>query len=195
LEVLLSPAYDSGDHLHPNDTGYLAIANSVDFGLFGTATEAAFGGAPGPIPGTLQNEDYDTGGQGLAYSVSSINGSDNGYRSDVVDLESTTDTGGGLDLGWTSAGQSFRYTVNVATAATYTVSFRVAAASAVGTNAGSFHLQTPSGTNLSGAIDVLGTGGWQAWTTITASVTLPAGQQVIELFEDTGGYDLNDMTF
>jgi hypothetical protein len=24
------PAYDSGDHLHPNDAGYKAIANSID---------------------------------------------------------------------------------------------------------------------------------------------------------------------
>ncbi len=143
----------------------------------------------------MQSENYDTGGQGVGYSVNSINGSANGYRSDGVDLENTSDTGGGLDLGWSSAGQWFRYTVNVATSKTYTVSFRVAAAAAAGTNAGSFHLQTPSGTNLSGAINVPGTGGWQTWTSITATVTLPAGQQVIELFEDTGGYNLNYMTF
>jgi lysophospholipase L1-like esterase len=28
------PAYDSGDHLHPNDAGYQAIANAVNLGLF-----------------------------------------------------------------------------------------------------------------------------------------------------------------
>ena len=28
------PAYDSGDHLHPNDAGYQAIANAVDLSLF-----------------------------------------------------------------------------------------------------------------------------------------------------------------
>jgi lysophospholipase L1-like esterase len=28
------PAFDSGDHLHPNDTGYQAMANAVDLGLF-----------------------------------------------------------------------------------------------------------------------------------------------------------------
>jgi lysophospholipase L1-like esterase len=28
------PAYDSGDHLHPNDAGYKAMANYVDLGLF-----------------------------------------------------------------------------------------------------------------------------------------------------------------
>lgn len=28
------PAYDSGDHLHPNDAGYAAMGNSIDLGLF-----------------------------------------------------------------------------------------------------------------------------------------------------------------
>ena len=28
------PAYDSGDHLHPNDAGYQAMANAVDLRLF-----------------------------------------------------------------------------------------------------------------------------------------------------------------
>lgn len=28
------PAYDSGDHLHPNDAGYRAMAESIDLGLF-----------------------------------------------------------------------------------------------------------------------------------------------------------------
>jgi lysophospholipase L1-like esterase len=28
------PAYDSGDHLHPNDAGYAAMGNAVDLGLF-----------------------------------------------------------------------------------------------------------------------------------------------------------------
>jgi lysophospholipase L1-like esterase len=191
------PAFDSGDHLHPNDAGYQAIANAVNLSFFGTQTqtESPFGGIPAAIPGTIQNENYDLGGEGLAYNVTSINGTANSYRSDGVDLETTSDTGGGFDLGWTSSAQWFKYTVNVTTAGTYTVSFRIASSTAVGSSAGSFHLQTPSGTNLSGAINVPGTGGWQTWTTITANVTLPASQQIIELFEDTGGYNLNFMTF
>jgi alpha-L-fucosidase 2 len=28
------PAYDSGDHLHPNDAGHRAIANDIDLHLF-----------------------------------------------------------------------------------------------------------------------------------------------------------------
>ena len=30
----LLPAYDSGDHLHPNDVGYEAMARAVDLSLF-----------------------------------------------------------------------------------------------------------------------------------------------------------------
>jgi lysophospholipase L1-like esterase len=26
--------YDSGDHLHPNDAGYQAMANAIDLSLF-----------------------------------------------------------------------------------------------------------------------------------------------------------------
>ena len=32
------PAYDSGDHLHPNEAGLQAIANAVDLSLFGATT-------------------------------------------------------------------------------------------------------------------------------------------------------------
>ena len=30
----LLPAYDSGDHIHPNDTGTAAMANAIDLSLF-----------------------------------------------------------------------------------------------------------------------------------------------------------------
>ncbi|MER7842363.1 SGNH/GDSL hydrolase family protein [Kitasatospora sp. NPDC096077] len=32
--LALDPAYDSGDHLHPNDAGYQAMADTVDLGAF-----------------------------------------------------------------------------------------------------------------------------------------------------------------
>jgi lysophospholipase L1-like esterase len=28
------PAYDSGDHLHPNDAGYQAMADAINLALF-----------------------------------------------------------------------------------------------------------------------------------------------------------------
>jgi beta-glucanase (GH16 family) len=157
-----------------------------------SANQGPLGGTPWPVPGTVQAENYDLGGQGVGYNVSSVNGSANSYRSDGVDLEVTTDTGGGDDLGWTAIGQWFKYTVNVASAGTYTVGFRVAAPSAV---SDALHVSNSSGTNLSGPVSVPATGGWQNWTNVSATVTLPAGQQVLTLDQDSGGWNVNYMTF
>lgn len=157
-----------------------------------STTEGPFGGTPAGVPGTVQAENYDTGGPGIGFNVTSINGSNNGYRSDGVDLEVTTDTGGGDDLGWTAAGQWFKYTVNAASAGSYTVTFRVAAINAV---TDGFHISNSSGTNLSGNVNVPATGGWQTWTNVTATVTLPAGQQVLTVNQDNPGWNLNYMSF
>ena len=171
-----------------NNSGQLCI-----YGLLPSPPpEGPFGGTPAAIPGTVQAENYDTGGQGVAYNVSTVNGTGNNYRSDGVDLEATTDTGGGFNLGWTTGGQWFKYTVNVATAGTHTVSFRVAAPTAV-TDA--FHLANSAGTNLTGAVNVPATGGWQTWTTVTATVTLPAGVQTLTLDEDNPGWNINYSAF
>ena len=156
------------------------------------AAEAPYGGTPAAIPGTVLAENYDTGGQGVAYSVTSTNGTDNAYRSDGIDLETATAPATGNDLGWTGSGQWFNYTVNVATAGTYKVSFLVAGDVAV-TDA--FHLSNSSGTNLSGSVAVPSTGGWQSWTTVTATVTLPAGTQTLTLNEDNGGWNIDSMAF
>ena len=156
------------------------------------AGEGPYGGTPAAIPGTVLAENYDTGGQGVAYSIASVNGTDNGYRSDGVDLETTSAPGGGNDLGWTASGQYFRYTVNVPIAGTYAVTFTVAAPSAV-TDA--FHLSNSSGTNLSGAVSIPATGGWQAFITVTASVTLPAGRQALTWNQDNGGWNVYSAAF
>ena len=140
----------------------------------------------------MQAENYDTGGQGVAYNVTSVNGSANSYRSDGVDLEATTDTGGGYDLGWTTAGQWFKYTVNVATAGTYTVGLRLAAPNAV-TDA--LHIANSAGASLSGNVTAPATGGWQTWTTVSASVTLPAGTQTLTVDQDAAGWNINYITF
>jgi hypothetical protein len=154
--------------------------------------EAPYGGTAAAVPGTVQAENYDTGGQGVAYNVTSVNGSANSYRSDGVDLEATTDSGGGYDLGWTAAGQWFKYTVNVATAGTYTVGLRLAAPTAV-TNA--LQIDNAAGTDLTGVITAPATGGYQTWTTVTATVTLPAGTQTLTVDQDGAGWNINYLTF
>jgi beta-glucosidase len=88
----------------------LTLVNGTQHAAYG-ATEGPYGGTPAAVPGTVQAANYDSGGQGVAYNVTSTNGSANSYRSDGVDLETTADTqdtstaGGAYDMGWTTPGQ------------------------------------------------------------------------------------------
>ncbi|MDX6339949.1 MAG: trimeric autotransporter adhesin, partial [Trebonia sp.] len=157
-----------------------------------TRPEAPYGGTAAAVPGSVQAANYDTGGQGTAYNVTSVNGNGTAYRSDGVDLETCTDTGCGYDIGWTGTGQWFKYTVNVATARSYTVTLRLASPSGV---TDGLHIASSSGANLSGNINVPATGGWQTWTTVTATVTLPAGQQTLTIGQDNGGWNIHQLTF
>jgi beta-glucosidase-like glycosyl hydrolase len=186
-------------------TAALAIAILAALGVVtgiqraaSAATEGPYGGTAAAVPGTVQAANYDTGGQGVAYSVTSANGSANSYRSDGVDLETTADTmdtspaGGADDIGWTTGGQYFKYTVNVATGGTYTVSFRVASPYGI-TDA--LHIASSSGTNLTGPVAVPNTGGYETWVTVTASISLSAGQQTLTVDQDSNGWNFHFMAF
>jgi len=70
----------------------------------------------------------------------------------------------------------------VPTTASYTLSVRVASN---GTG-GAFHFEQ-NGANRSGSVTVPSTGGYQAWTTVTRSVTLTAGTNVMALVMDSTG--------
>ena len=132
------------------------------------------------VPGQIEAENYNLGGEGVAYH--DLDASNNGgqYRNDGVDIEPTSDTGGGYDVGWVAAGEWMKYTVNVATTGTYTLGVRVASPVAGGT----FHVES-DGTNITGAMTVPNTGGWQTWTTLTKTVSLTAGTHVLRFYVDT----------
>jgi hypothetical protein len=57
------------------------------------------------------------------------------------------------------------------------------------------HIANSSGTNLTGSVSAPDTGGWQDWTTTTASLTLPAGVQTLTVDQDNGGWNMYYMSF
>src|ERR1700728_3802832 len=82
-------------------TGRVALAVAVVLGLTlvtaaqhsaSAATGAPYGGTAAAVPGTIYAANYDTGGQGTGYNVTSVNGNGTAYRSDGVNLETTSDT-------------------------------------------------------------------------------------------------------
>lgn len=133
------------------------------------------------IPITIQAEDYvnsydtTTGNQG------------NTYRQDNVDIQATTDTGAGYNVGWIAAGEWLTYNITVPSDGNYEFSYRVASASTGGT----IQLEKAGGTPVYGQVTVPVTGGWQQWVTVKHTVALKAGSQSIALAFKTGGFNIN----
>jgi endoglucanase len=104
-------------------------------------------------------------------------------------IVATTD--GGLKMGYNSVGDWYDYSVNVATAGTYTVDFRVANGSAA---TGQFQLL--SGTTVLAIVDVPVTGSWETFTTISKPVNFTtAGPQTIRIYTVVAGVDYNWINF
>jgi probable HAF family extracellular repeat protein len=141
-----------------------------------------FGDTPRPIPGIIQAEDFDEGGEGAGYH-DTTGGNDGGqYRHTNVDIETSADAGGGYDVGWMAAGEWLGYAVTVQNAGTYRLVLRVAANGA----GGRLHVEF-NGVDKTGPMTIPNTGGWQAWRDISASVTLSAGMQRMRVVVDAAG--------
>lgn len=131
---------------------------------------------------TLQAEDYSS-----AYDSTAGN-TGNQYRTDNVDIEATSDAGGGFNVGWIASGEWLAHNnVTFPTSGAYTIAYRVAAPSAGGVisadlNAGSIQL---------GTVSVPATGGWQSWTTVQRTVNVNAGTYNLGTFFSSGGFNLN----
>lgn len=174
-----------------DDEGLSNTSNSVNVLVHPSTQQDPFEGTPFRIPGLIQAENYDMGANGVAYSDKSPGNKFNVYRNDDVDVETSTDEGGGFNLGDTQVGEWVEYTINVQEEGFYDLESRVA------TNMGgtSFHLEI-DGQNISGKIDVPNTGGWQTWSTIkTEKIYLKAGEQVLRLVIGGEYFNLNHLSF
>ena len=122
------------------------------------------------VPGTVQAESY-----------TSMTG---------VQLETTTDTGGGQDVGWVDTNDWMSYSINVATAGWYTVQYRVASPNATGQI-----VLSQNATDISAVSTIPNSGGWQTWTNVNSRVYLNAGVQSLAVFAKTGGFNINWIKF
>jgi len=100
-------------------------------------------------------------------------------------METTSDAGGGFNVGNIDNNDWMSYPVNVPAAGWYTLQARVASAYA----GGQFALSRNSSDLV--VVTVPNTGGWQNWQTVSASVYLNAGQQDLTLFAKVGGWNIN----
>jgi len=142
-----------------------------------------FGGTAASIPGVIEAENFDDGGEGLAYHDLSAGNAGGQYRSTDVDIAAAADSPAGYTLGFVVAGEWVKYTVSVAAAGSYALEARVASQGAGGT----FHVEV-DGVDATGPFAIPDTGGWQVWATLSkAGVTLTAGTHVLRVVMDANG--------
>lgn len=132
---------------------------------------------PGSLP-RVQAENFNTGGQNVGYFDNEPKNLGGKYRTtEGVDIESTTDAGGGYNVAYVRSGEWLRYDVNVTQAGTFTLLLRVATS-----GTGARVKLTLDGKAWTGNIALPDTGGNQNWqTVIFPNLPMKAGKHTIRL--------------
>jgi endoglucanase Acf2 len=156
----------------------LTDRDSVLIRVLGSGT--SFLGSPPTVPARIEAENYDVGGEGVAYHDSDANNIGLAYRPDEgVDLEGSND--GGFDVYWIVAGEWIEYTFEVVDAGDY--DFLPYVASVPGF--GNFRLLIDN-VDVSGKRAVTNTGGWQFWRPVRIEdVFLEAGAHIMRFEFDS----------
>jgi hypothetical protein len=97
-----------------------------------------------------------------------------------LQLETTTDVGGGKNIGYTNTGDYLEYKVRVSKSSKYLMEVRYACLNA----AGRIEIQqvNPNGAVINSVqLNIPVTGGWQTWQTATTSIDLTAGQCTLKV--------------
>ena len=150
-----------------------------------------FSGAPIPVPSDFEAEDFDRGGQGVAYRDLSAGNAGGLYRpAEDVDLAASTDAlGGGYVINHFETGEWLAYTINVASSGRYDLALRAASAM----TGGAFHLEL-DGQDVSGRVTVPTTGSWDAYQWVArADVPLSAGTHLLKVVADQQYFNLNSL--
>lgn len=154
-------------------------------------TQAPYTGTALPIPGTLEVEEYDLGGEGLAYHDSDLVNIPNSFRQDEgVDIGAH---GNGYILGYVVSGEWIEYTVNVSQSGIYQVDAEVASE----INNGAFKLSFDKN-NAFTTFSTPSTGSWNAFQQITANntIALEAGEQQMRLdITNNNAFNVDNLLF
>ncbi len=149
--------------------------------------QTPFNGTPSAIPGTIEAEEFDFGGEGNAYHDNDEENRNKGNRNEGVDMNNTA-------VGYTQKGEWIEYTVDVESTGTYSFEAKVAS----GNDGSSFTLYMDNENIIPGgkSISVPNTGDWETFTTVKSDLNkLSKGVHVLKL-EITGDYvDIDNFTF
>lgn len=150
-----------------------------------------FTGTPMAIPGIIESEDYDKGGQNVAYNDTDTANRGGAYRlSEGVDVG--TIPSGGYSIGYVASGEWIKYTVNVEETGKYDLVIKYSS----GRSGGGTVNVSANDVNLIGNHTLLQTAGWNDYkTSIIKDLQLVKGIQVLKVTINGGGYNLDNLTF
>jgi hypothetical protein len=142
------------------------------------------------IPGKIEIENFDKGGQGNAYNDSDVLNNGSEYRvTEGVDIQTTTDVGGGYNVGWTDTGEWMEYLVDVQQSGNYTITLRAAAVAVAGV-----HIEI-DGIQIGNTFSIPVTTTYQTFVDVSITGTLSQGKHLLKIVEETGNLNLNNILF
>jgi len=174
LVITLSDYLHYEDDLKINHSG--GVINSVYNSLLGTLVNFPVQNNLDErfyIPGLIQAESY-TSQSGLA-------------------TEDTSDSGGGLNIGYTDVNDYAEYPVFISQSGIYDLNFRIAAQNQTGRI--ELSLIENETSEVVGSFNLPTTGGWQSWTTNTHEINLESGVYTLRLRVAQAGFNLNWLEF
>lgn len=163
------------------DFGYTAFSNHVN----GSAIFNFYK----PVPGVIQAVHFNAGGEGAGYHDTSTGNTGGQYRAEHVDIRNCPE--GGHNIGWNTAGEWYRYNVNVKSPGPYHLGLRYST-----TFAGCKVRIWCDNTAVSGVVNLPSTGGWNNWQTVSIqNLDLPGGNHTIRVETVEGEFDFYTLQF
>jgi hypothetical protein len=105
-----------------------------------------------------------------------------------VQTENTTDTGGGLNVGYADTGDWMSYNnVIFPTSGSYLIEYRVAS----GVSGAIISSDLSAGAIQLGSVNIPNTGGWQNWQTVSQTVNVNAGTYNFGIYIQNTGLNIN----
>jgi hypothetical protein len=150
---------------------------------------AAWGGTPASIPGTFEAENFDTGGEGVAYHDAVAGNAGGQYRTSE-DVDIISDPAAGFVVNNFQTGEWMIYTVNVTASGNYDIGVN---ASNNFSASSAFHVEI-DGANVTGSVAVPMTGSWSTFQWATrGNVPLTAGTHKLKLVSDVQYFNVNQL--
>jgi hypothetical protein len=141
--------------------------------------ESPFYGTPFAVPGQFEAEDFDKGGEGVAYHDNTPGNQGGMYRT-TEDVDIISPYPGGYVVNNFEAGEWLKYTINVSQSGNYHLEALVSSQFSTS----QFHMEV-DGIDKTGLIAVPSTGYWGTFQWVGKDgISLSAGQHVLRMYAD-----------